>query len=71
MRKWLCIALMVWGIGAVQAQEWFTDVCDTVGEHKVQFELCKSHGPFVIYAGGNSPFTFCHQLTMGAGICVG
>ena len=70
MKKFLCIALMMLGMVAVQAQEWFTDVCDTVGKHRVQLELCKSHGPFVIYTGGNRQFTFCHLLKMGAGISI-
>lgn len=70
MKKFLCIALMMLSIVSVQAQEWFTDVCDTVGKHRVQLELCKSHGPFVIYTGGNRQFTFCHLLKMGAGISI-
>ena len=66
----LCLALLM-GFTTLHAQEWFTDVCDTVGEHKVHLGLCKSHGPYVIYTGGNRQFTFCHNLKMAAGISVG
>lgn len=70
MRKVLLITILVLGALTAQAQVWMTDVCDTVGHHPPQFGLCKSHGPFQIYTGGNRWFTFCHSMGMGAGICI-
>ena len=71
MKKLFLSLALLMGLTTLNAQEWFTDVCDTVGEHKVQLELCKSHGPYVIYTGGNRQFTFCHNLKMAAGISIG
>ena len=65
------LVLLLASIISVQAQQWFTEVCDTVGKHSVHFGMAYSHGPFVIYSGDNKQFTFCHNMDMAAGICIG
>lgn len=63
------LVLLLASIISVQAQEWFTDVCDTVGNNSGLIRAL-SHGPYQIYHGGNERFTFCHLMDMNSGISI-
>lgn len=63
------LVLLLASIISVQAQQWFTDVCDTVGNNSGLIRAL-SHGPYQIFHGGNERFTFCHLMDMNSGISI-
>ena len=69
MRNYFLLLIALLTSLNLQAQEWFTDVCDTVGKNSGLIRAL-SHGPYQIYHGGNERFTFCHLMDMNSGMSI-